>query len=285
MEIKPEQKQVKLERGDVFEYEKLILALGSKPQLAPIPDIEKKGIWSVKKDYEYLKKFREAVLNSKNIVIIGGGFIGVELAEELSNVEGLDITIVEMLLHCLITNFDQEFTLLVEEKLKNKGIKLFTNREVKGIGGGKKAEYVELDSGEKLTAGLVVLSIGAQPNVELAQKADIKAEEKGGITVDEYLRTNIPDIFAVGDCTQAKDFITGKNIPVMLSSVATGEARIAANNLYQIELLKESKGTVGAFSTFVDGLALGVTGLTEKKEKQQGFDYLVGEAEAFNHHP
>jgi pyruvate/2-oxoglutarate dehydrogenase complex dihydrolipoamide dehydrogenase (E3) component len=95
----------------------------------------------------------------------------------------------------------------------------------------------------------------------------------------------MPDIFAIGDCAQAKDFVIGKNIPIMLASVAATEARIVANNLYQIELIRENKGTLGVFSTFIDGLALGVAGLTENRAKEEGIDYLIGEAEAPNHHP
>jgi len=284
-EINPKDKKVVAKNGNVYSYGKLILALGSTPQLIPIPGSEKQGVWLVKKDYEYLKKLRQAVLKSKNIIIIGGGFIGVEFAEELSNIKNLNIYIIEKLNHCLITNFDEEFALAAEEKLKNKGVKILTNKTIKQIQGKEAVEYVELDSGEKIPADLIILSIGARPNVDLAKKAGIKTEEKGGIIVDEYMKTNIPDIFAIGDCAQTKDFITSKNIPVMLASVASTEARIAANNLYQIELIRENKGTVGVFSTFIDGLALGVAGLTEKRVKQENIDYLIGEAEAPNHHP
>jgi len=284
-EIKPKEKQVILKNRGFFDYDKLILALGSAPQLIPIPGIEKEGVWLVKKDYEYLKKIKGAVLESKNIVIIGGGFIGVEFAEELSSIKNLDIAIVEKLEHCLITNFDEEFAIVAEEKLKNKGIKIFVNKAVKEIGGKEKVEYVVLDNGEKLLADLIILSIGARPNIDLAQKAGIKTEEKGGIIVDEYLKTNLPDIFAIGDCVQTKDYITGKNISIMLASVAATEARIAANNLYQIELIRENKGTIGVFSTFIDGLALGRAGLTEKRANEIGIDYLIGEAEAPNRHP
>lgn len=284
-EIIPKEKQVILGNGDVFEYDKLILALGSTPQLVPIPGIEKENVWLVKKDYDYLKKFRETVLKSKNTIIIGGGFIGMEFAEELSSVKNLNISVIEKLDHCFITNFDKEFAIAAEEKLKNKGINIFVNRAVKEISGKEKVEYVELDSGEKLPADLVILSIGARPNIDLVQKTGIKIEEKGGIIVDEYMRTNISDIFAIGDCAQTKDFITNKNVPIMLASVAASEARIAATNLYQIELIRENQGTIGVFSTFIDGLTLGVAGLNEKKAKDQCFNYLIGEAEAPNRHP
>ena len=285
IEIETKDKKVVLENGDTINYDKLILALGSISQPVSIPGIEKENVWMVKKDYDYLEKFREAALKSKNVVIIGGGFIGVEFAEELSSIEGLNVSIIEKLDHCLVTNFDKEFVLSAEERLKNKGVNILTNKTVKEISGKEKVESVELDSGEKLQADLVILSIGAKPNVELAQKAGIKVIEKSGIAVDEYLKTNIEDIYAIGDCAQTKDFITGKDIPMMLASVATTEARIAASNLYQIELIKENMGNIGAFSTFIDGLALGVAGLTEEKAKEEKIDYLVGEAEAPNHHP
>jgi len=283
--INPEKKQALLSNNNSFDYDKLILALGSAPQLIPIPGIEKKGVWAVKKDYLYLEKFRKAVLESKSIVIIGGGFIGVEFAEELSGLKNLKVSLVEKLDHCLIKSFDKEFAIAAEEKLKNKGVELLTGKLVKKIGGDEKVKYVELDNGKKLPADLVILSLGARPNMGLAQKAGIKTEEKNGILVDEYLRTNLPDIFAIGDCAQTKDFITGKDTHIMLASIAASEARIAASNLYQIELLRENKGTVGVFSTYVDGLALGVAGLTEKRAQEENMDYVIGEAEAPNRHP
>jgi len=285
LKIKPKEKEIVLKNEDIYSYDKLILALGSKSQLVPISGIEKKGVWLVKKEYEYLKEFREAVLKSKKIVIIGGGFIGIEFVEELGNIKNLDVSIVEMLDNCLITNFDKEFAIAAEEKIKNMGVKIYSGNKVKEIGGDKKVEYVKLDNGEKLPADLVILSIGACPNIDLAEAAGIKTEEKGGIWVDEYLKTDKPDIFAIGDCAQTKDFITGENTPIMLASVATSEARIAASNLYQLKIIRENKGTVGVFSTYINGLVLGTVGLIERKAKERGFNYIIGEAQAPNHHP
>jgi len=190
-----------------------------------------------------------------------------------------------MLDHCLTTNFDLEFATAAEEKIKAKGVKLYTKKAVKEIVGDQQVAGVVLDNGEKLSADLVILSIGAKPNVDLAKKAGIQIEKEGAIWVDEYLKTNLPDIFAIGDCAQTKDFITSKNIPIMLASVAASEARIAANNLYQLQLIRENKGTVGVFVTYIDNLALGAVGLTEKRAKEEAFDCLIGEAEAPNQHP
>lgn len=286
VKIKPDEKKVILKNGDSYGYDKLILAIGSSPQLIPMPGIEKQGVWLIKKEYDYLKIMRKAILGAKNVVIIGGGFIGVEIAEELSGIKSISVSIIEMLDHCLISNFDKEFALAAEEKLKNKGVKIYNKTKVKSIGGDKKkAEYVELENGKKIPADAVILSIGAKPNIDLAREAEIKIEEKGGIWVDEYLRTNLLDIFAVGDCAQTKDFITGKNIPMMLASIATSEARIAANNLYGLKLVRENKGTLGVFSTSIDGLVLAAVGITEQKAKEEKFEYIAGEAQAPNRHP
>ena len=283
--IKPEEKTVILENNEQFQYDKLILATGSSPRIIPIPGADKDGVIFIKKDYQYLKSIRQALLAAKNVVIIGGGFIGVEIAEELSGLEKVNISIVEMLDHCLMSNFDEEFAIAAEKKLEEKGVKIYTKSKVKSIGGQDKAEYVELENGEKIEADIVIVSAGAKANVDLAKNAGLKVEERGGIWVDEYLRTSQPDILAIGDCAQTKDFITGKNVPIMLASIATSEARIAANNLYQLQDLRENKGTCGAFATSVNGLTLAAAGLTESRAKKENIDYVVGQAQAVNRHP
>lgn len=99
------------------------------------------------------------------------------------------------------------------------------------------------------------------------------------------MRTVDPDIFAIGDCAGKRDFFTRKDAPIMLASVATAEARIAGANLYQLKVLREIKGTIGVFSTYVGGLVLGSAGLTENKAKQEGFDVISGKAEVVDKHP
>ncbi len=278
-------KILNLKSGKKINYDKLILSTGSEPILIPIKGINKKGVWLIKKDFEYLKKLRKAVLKSKNIVIIGGGFIGVELAEELSSINGLNISIIEKLDHCLITTFDKEFVIVAEEKLKQKGVKIYTKCTAEEIAGKNKAESVKLVDGRNIPADLVILSIGAKPNADLAKEAGIKIGEYGGIKVNKYMETNRKGIFAVGDCAETKCFLTKKYIPIMLASTACYEARIAAANLYKKENLIANNGTLGVFSTFVDGLIIGIAGLNEKKAKEEEFDIVVGVSKASNHHP
>ena len=285
VKVDPKNKKISLKKDGEMSYEKLVLATGSASSLIPIKGIEKEGVWLVKKDFDYLEKMRQEVLKSKDVVIIGGGFIGMELAEELSRIEGLNISIVEKLDFCLGITFDEEFALAGQEKLKEKGVKIYTKTGVAEVAGQNKVEYVKLDNNEQIPTDLVILSIGARPKTNLAKEAGLKIGEKGGIWVDEYMRTNVADVFAVGDCAETREFFTGKFIPVMLASTAASEARIAGGNLYQLKILRENKGTLGAFSTFLNGLTLGAAGFSEKTAKTEGFDIVIGQSEAPNHHP
>ena len=189
--------------GNSYEYEKLILATGSLPFVpSSIEGVNLKNVFRVSKRYEEVEALQKALRNANKIVIIGGGFIGVELADDLSNIKK-DVTIVEMLPHCLLLNFDEEFAVKAEEKLKQKGIKIITSRTVKKIYGEEKAEGVELENGEKIPADVVVVSIGYRPNIELAKKIGLRIGDYG-VLVDEFMRTNDPNIFAVGDMTEKK---------------------------------------------------------------------------------
>ncbi len=283
--ISPEEKKIFLLSNGEISYDKLILATGSEPVKVPIKGIDKPGVWFIRKELEHLKKFRDAVMNAENILIIGGGFIGVEIADELSNLNGKNISIVERLPHCLLTSFDKEFALLAEEELRKRGIKLYTSLLVEEILGNGKVEAVKLSNGLVVKADLVIVSIGARPNVRLAKEAGLAIGPYGGIWVDEYMRTSAKDVFAVGDCAETRDFFTSKHIPVMLASTACFEARIAGSNLYELKLFRENKGTLSTFMTKVGDLLLAGAGMTETRAKQEGFEYVAGVAEALNRHP
>ena len=285
VKISPSKKTVFFSDGRKVSYEKLILATGSEPALVPIKGAEGRGVWRIRKDFAYLKKLRRAVLNSKKVVIIGGGFIGVELAEELSNIKGLKVSIVERLGHCLITTFDKDIALLAEKRLKQAGVRIYTNTVVEEISRKNGAEHLKLSTGKSIRADLVILSVGARINAGLAKDAGIRVGDYNGIWVDEYMRTSVPDIFAVGDCAETRDFFTGKHVPVMLASTAAAEARIAGANLYQLRILRENKGTLGSFSTCINGTVFGVTGLTESRARGEGIDIVVGSSKCLNHHP
>lgn len=283
--IKSEEKKVLFQSKREIIYDKLVLATGSSPVRVPIPGVDKEGVWFIKKDPVYLEKLRQAVLGAKNVVIIGGGFIGVELADELSNIKGINVSIIEMAERCLMKSFDKEFSDVVEKKLKESGVNIYTGTKVSKIGGDSKVQFVETQDGKNIPADLVILSIGARPNTDLAKDSGIRIGDYKGFWVDEYMQTNIKDIFAIGDCAETRDFITGQHIPIMLSSIAASEARIAGANLYQFKLFRENKGTLGSFSTQIKGTVFAATGVNEERAKKEKIDIVTGYSESYNHHP
>ena len=282
VDINRAEKTVTLKSGEKLGYGKLILATGSNPVVPKIKGVELQNVYTIKKDVEYLARLSAEVEKAKNVVIIGGGFIGVEVADDLSK-KGLNISIVEMLPHCLQLAFDEEFCTLAEETLRSLKVNLVTGTVAEEFIGKEKVERVRLSSGETLEADLVIIAIGTYPNTELAQKAGLKIGEQRGIWVDEYMRTVDGDIFAVGDCAEKTSFFTGKPTALRLASLATMEARVAGANVYGLK--RRNPGAIGSFSTVVGGLALGVAGLTENAAKQAGFNYVVGEFAGPDRHP
>jgi len=283
--IKRDKKSVETKKGDEYAYEKLILATGSSPVIPKISGIDKKGVYPIYKDMDYLKACVEAIKKAKSVLIIGGGFIGIEFADEISNLPGISVHLVEVLPGLLANSFDRDFSLLVEEKLKNKGVNIILNTKVVEILGNEKVEGVRFENDKDLKVDSIILGIGAIPNIKLATDAGLDLGKGKGIWVDEYMRTSDPDIFAVGDCVGKRDFYTRRDTAVMLASTATSEARVAGASLYQLKVVRENKGTIAIYSTYVDGLVLGSAGLTETSAKKEGFEIIVGNTEGVDKHP
>lgn len=283
LEIDREAKKITLKSGEEIGYEKLIIATGSLPMMPPIPGFEKENVFPVYKSLPHLSKMFEVLKKSKRLVIIGGGFIGVEFADECKKIEGLEVSIVEILPHCLQIAFDPEFCEEAEKILEERGIKLCTGEKVVSIDGLKNVEWVKLESGRLLEADVVIIGIGAVPNVELAKKAGLRLGPTGAIVVDRFMKTSDENIFACGDCAEKVSFFGGRPSALRLASIASAEARIAGANLYGNK--REYIGTIGVFSTFVGDTAFAVAGLTEENAKRQGYDVITGTFEAPNRHP
>jgi len=279
-------KTVETESKNSYSYEKLVLAVGSTPLILPIKGIDKQGVYPIDKEMGYLKRVIEQIKSCKNVLVIGGGFIGVEFADELSKLKGIRVTLVEMLPHLLANSFDVEFSEMAEARLKEKGVTVLTNTRVEEITGKDKVEKVRFSGGQEIPVEGVILGVGSKPNVKIAVDAGLEIGACKGILTDEYMRTAVdPDIFAIGDCSCKRDFYTRKAIPVMLASTATAEARIAGANLYQIKVIRENKGTIAIYSTYIDGLVLGSAGLTEKTAREEGFEIVVGSIDGVDKHP
>ncbi len=282
--IEKEEKTLKLKSGKEVGYDKLVIATGSVPLLPPIQGITKEGIFSVKKDYEYLSQMKKYAEKCQDIVIIGGGYIGVEMADEFIK-NGKKVTMVEMLDRLLPTTMDREFGNKAQEILESQGVEVIVGQRVNAIQGDKKVTGVVLDNKKEIKADMVLVSAGARPNVTLASGFGLAVHPRNGIWVNEYLRTFDKDIFAIGDCAAKYDFFTGNFSNIMLASTAMAEGRLVGSNLFEIKVMRKFIGVLGSFSTKIGNTAFGTSGLTEEKAKEMNMDYIVGTATTTDRHP
>ncbi|MCK5073475.1 MAG: FAD-dependent oxidoreductase [Bacteriovoracaceae bacterium] len=281
--IDSDEKIVTTVDNDDFRYEKLILATGSNPIIPPIDGIDKNNIFPIYKNVDHLGDIFKKLTNTKNLVVIGGGFIGVEFAEECLKNRKISVTLVEMLPGCLMTSFDKEISDKVNDILTSQNISLKCNRSAKAFVGEENVKGVKLENGEVIDADCVILGIGAVPNIDLAKSMELKMGPSGGIWVDKNMKTSAPDIFACGDCADSFSFFTGKPSKIRLASTAAIQARIAGANLYNTR--RAFNGTIGVFSTALSDTAFACAGLTEHAAKEEGYDIITGEAEGPNRHP
>ncbi|WGS65661.1 FAD-dependent oxidoreductase [Marinitoga aeolica] len=279
-----QEKKIVTKSGKEFEYEKLVIATGSTPFVIPIPGHDLENVMTIPKNYKYLGNVQEKLKDAENIVIIGGGFIGVEVADEIKK-SGKNVTLIEARDYLLPASFDADFGEIAKEEIESDNVKVLVSTKVKEIAGNGKVEKVILENGEELPADIVIMATGYKPNTELAKKMGIKVTEWGYIETDDYMRTSAQDVFAAGDCVQHKDYFTGKPSRLMLASAAVFDARIAASNLYKLKLLRTNKGSLNAYSTMIGGKAFAAAGITEAVAKAEGFDIVVGKAEVVDRHP
>lgn len=265
-------------------YEKLILATGSLPMELPLPGLDKDGVYAIAKDVGHLQRLSEQVDRAKDLVVIGGGFIGVEFADECKKKnEAMNVTIVELLPHCLLLACDEEFCKEAERKLAERGVTLLPNERAEGILGNDAVEAVRLAGGQEIPADVVIVAVGVVPNTKLAAEAGLKLGPTEAIHVDQYMRTSDRDIFACGDCCEKFSFFDMQPSQLRLASVASTEARIAGTNLFEPK--RKNEGTIGVFATVVNGLTVGTAGLTESAAKKAGYDTVTEVASGPDRHP
>jgi len=279
-----ERKVVKTADGGEYGYDRLILATGSDPMTPPIPGREKANVFAIRKDVEHLTRILAAMDKCRSLCIVGCGFIWVEIAEECKRRRpAMKIRIVEMLTHCLQLVYDESFCLKAEESLKKQGIDLLLDAKVAAFEGGNSVEQVRLGDGSAFDADLVILGIGAVPNVALAKQAGLDIGPLGGVQVNRYMQTSDRAIFACGDCAEKVSFFDGKPSALKLASIATMEARIAGANLFATN--RVNLGVIGVYSTVLGDCAFGAAGLTTVQAREKGYDAVMGESEAVNRHP
>ncbi len=284
-EVDTGEKVCKTKKSGEIGYDKLIMGTGSMPAVPKwLKGTGLENVFTIPKDKQYLDEVHKKLENLEKIIVIGAGFIGVEVSDELCK-DGKQVTLVEILPTVLGATFDDEFASEAETLLTERGIKVMTGVGVKEIKGDGKVEKVELQDGTTLDADAVVLSLGYLPNTKLAADMGLEINQYGFIKADQYRRTSIPDVFAAGDCAEKVDFATGKISRIMLASTACTEARTAGLNLYGLNTFSVFRGTVGIYSTCIGNTAFGVAGLIEKQAVAEGFQIVTGSFTGINRHP
>jgi pyruvate/2-oxoglutarate dehydrogenase complex dihydrolipoamide dehydrogenase (E3) component len=283
------QRLAQLDNGDVIYWERLVLATGAENFIPPIPGTHLEGVFTIQKDYDYLDQlFSTLIPGIKKLAIIGGGFIGVEFADEIRK-RGIEVHIIEMLPHLMQAAFDLDACTAVENKLKEHGVQIHTTARVEALlpdASGKRIGNIRITGQDDLEVDAVLIAIGVRPNVGLAKDMGLTLSRSGGVWVDAFQRSREdPHIFAVGDCAHKQDFFTRKANHAMIASQAAAEGRIAGMNLYGLRQLRYNAGSVSVYASQIDGLAFGVAGMTQQLAEQEGFQILVGETRLPDHHP
>ena len=250
-EVSFKAKTLQTKSGLTFAYDKLVFATGSVPIVPTfIKGYDLEGVEYIRKSYEYIKALKQKTDLAKNIVIIGGGFIGVEVAEQLAKFTDKKVSLIEMQEYCLINAFSPRLTKLADTAVREQGVNLYTSAKVTEIiGQAGHVAGVKLADGTEIPAELVIQTIGYTPNTMLAGQSGLEMNSKLAILRDNYMRTAVKDVFAVGDCSESIGFVTGRPDNVMLASTATAEARILGYNLFKIGLIRTFSGTLSVFSS------------------------------------
>lgn len=287
IDVSLKNKSLKTKSGKEYSFDKLVFATGSKVIIPKfIPGYDLGNVYYIKKSYNYIKQAFEEIKTKNNIVVIGGGFIGAEVAEQLALHPEKNITLVESEQYCFSKAFSQELSKVATEALSETNVKVLTSVMVeKIIGQNGTASSVILSTGEEIKCDAVVLAIGYKPNTDLAIKIGLETNKMGALIVDNYERTKEKDICAVGDCSQTIGFLTGRIDHVMLASTATAEARVLGHNLFGIKIRKSFTGTLAVFSTEINGVAMAAAGVNDSNAKECNIQFITSTFSDFDTHP
>lgn len=272
--IHPERRTVSvknLETGEEFEekYDKLLLSPGAKPAQPRLPGIGMDKLFTLR-TVEDTFRIREYIdsKHPKSAVLVGGGFIGLELAENLREL-GMEVTIVEQLDH-LINPFDSDMAAFIHSEMRRHGVKLLLGHTVEGFEEKDEGVDVLLKDEKPIHADMVVMAIGVTPDTQLAKDAGLELGIKGSILVNERMETSVPDIYAVGDAVQVKNYVTGEDALISLAGPANKQGRIAADNICGGD--SRYFGSDGTSVIKVFDMTAATTGISETAAKEAGID-------------
>ena len=274
--INPAEKSitVKAPDGSTYKenYDRLLLSPGAVPFRPALPGIDLPGIFTLRNvaDTDSIKQYI-GTHDVRRALVVGGGFIGLEMAENLHDT-GAEVAVVEMA-DQVMAPIDYSMASIVHQHLVQKGVRLYLDTSVKSFADKDGAIEVTFGSGDRITADIIILSIGVRPLNDLATGAGIETGARGGIKVDDYLRTSAPDIYAVGDAIEFPHPLTGEPWMNYLAGPANRQARIVADNMVFGDTVKY-EGAIGTSIAKVFDLTVAATGIAAKRLRQAGIPYL-----------
>lgn len=261
-------------------YDKLVLSPGASPLRPPLEGIDLPGIYTLR-NLEDMDRIKEAAQSARRVIVIGAGFIGLEMAEQLVEL-GKQVSLVE-LVDQVLPQMDREMVFALQKSLRNHGVDLRLGDGIAGFAAEGEGLRARLNSGNELTAEMVILSIGVRPENQLAKDAGLKLGSRGHIVANGHMQTSDPDIYAIGDAAESTDPILGGSAAVPLGGPANRQGRVAADHIIKGGRARPYPGSIGTAIVRVFDMAAGVTGQTEKRIQQLDIPYGKTSVSDFNH--
>ncbi len=260
--------------GESHSYDKAILDLGAVPAIPPLPGLDGRNEFFLTSGFNPAKSFEEAISKYSTAAIIGVGQIGLEVAAILKERGYRAVYLVGRSEHVMRAYLDSDMAGIIQDKIRERNVELILSARVVDIRteGEKKHLYL---SDKKLDVDFVLFAAGVKPNTELARRSGIEVGTTGAIAVNKYLQTSKPDIYAIGDCMENWDMLTGNKIVYHTATNAARTGRIAGRNLVLGNVVRY-QGTVMPFITEISGYEVGTVGLTESRAREHGFDVVSG---------
>lgn len=264
-------RELKTNKEYDLEYDRLVLATGATPITPPVPGVDLPGV-EVISNLHHAVKIKDKISAGEvdQAVVVGGGAIGLEMAEALSALWGIETTLVEMMDQILPQTLCPELSAVVQKHLEENEVRVLTGCRVERIEGGENGVESVLAGCEKLPAQLVIFGVGAKPNAWLGERAGLPTGPAGGLLVDGRMRTADPNIYAGGDCVEIRNLITSGFMYLPLGSMANRQGRVIGTNVCGGN--ERFKGAVGTFCLKAFDLGVAKAGLTEKQARADGFD-------------
>jgi NADPH-dependent 2,4-dienoyl-CoA reductase/sulfur reductase-like enzyme/rhodanese-related sulfurtransferase len=281
-------RHLKENREEELKYDKLVIATGATPVKPPFPGVDLAGVHVISNLHQ-AKMIKTSIADGKvgNAVVVGAGAIGIEIAEALTDLWGVETTLIEMADQVLPAALGKNISAIVEKELIKNDVNLLMSQRVVRINGDDKNHVTSVETTETtIPCDMVVLAAGVRPNSELASDAGLAIGKNRGVMVDQRMQTTDPDIYAGGDCVEVQNIISGQSILMPLGSIANRQGRILATNInggYE-----KFKGAVGSFCIKVFDLAVAKAGLTLTQAKDAGFDpvySVVAQADRAHFYP